>query len=126
MTVRREFPDGGHYDAVVPVQGSFTFVRRSDRAVRVLDMASMGIPPLRFTIRNVPWMSAPLDPAPSHNFLVSHIAGLSTNFVPGYHPLYGRVLIAGLELEPFGGGRSIVPSWHNHVVPSQSPVKVFA
>ena len=132
MTIRQEFSDGGTYDAVVPVEGVFTFVRESDGAVRILDAHAFGLPPLRFELVNVPWMESMVAPPPTENFLVTGIPGLTTNFVPGYSPSLGRVSICGEDLT-FGDG--VVPlaphvrgpgtGWHGHVTSSPTSTNFF-
>jgi len=58
MTIRHDYPEGGTFDSVLPVQPQLIFVRESDLAVRILDPA----PQLIFQATDARWVH---DPEPS-------------------------------------------------------------
>ncbi len=115
-TIRRESDKGGTYDAVILVNGIYTFTRRGDGAERTLDITQIGIPPKVFKIVDTPWMSEMTGS--SGNFLVTSIDGLTTNFIPAYSVTKGRINVCGVGLESPAAG-------HGHAVPSPSPKNFF-
>ena len=124
MIVERDFANGGIYDEVIPVEGVFTFTRRSDNEVRILDAAAEGLPTLYFEIDDAPWMETMVIPPPNDNFLVTRIEGLTTNFIPGYSGSSGRVNICGENLI-LAHVRGLGTGWHGHVAASPSLSNFF-
>jgi len=128
MTIRLESNNGGTYDALVPVDGIFTFTRRNDGAVRVVNAVEVGLPPLIFEVDNAPWLDSQIEPPPNENFLVTNISGLTTNFIPGYSSSKGRVNICGVNLSFSVRGphvRGPGTGWHGHVATSPTPEPLF-
>lgn len=125
MVISLDYATGGTYDAIIPVDGIFYFTRRSDHAVRVLDAAMVGFPTLLFEIDNARWASFPVEPAPSGNFLVTDIDGLTSNFVPGYSSASGRENVCGINASIASHVRGDGDGWHGHVVTSPTPDNFF-
>lgn len=116
MTIRREFSNGGTFDADVPIDGVLTFTRRSDNSTRILDTAAAGLDSLVMDIRNAPWMDTLVVPPPNKNFVVTVIPELNTNFFPGYSPDIGIVPACGTgnTLTPPDAVGWKVVGWHGH------------
>lgn len=55
MTITKVNNEGGTFDSVLYVQPLFTFTRVADGAVRQLDTGALGLPPLEFVAKDVPW-----------------------------------------------------------------------
>jgi len=126
MTIHQNSINGGTYDALIPVDGIFTFTRQSDNAVRVLDAAAAGLPTLIFEIDNAPWLESAVIPPPSDNFLVTSIPGLTTNFIPGYSENTGRVNICGVNSNFAKHVRGDGTGWHGHVITSPTEENFFS
>lgn len=120
MTIRQEFSNGGTYDAIIPIDGMFTFTRRSDGSIREIDAGSL--PTLVMEINNVPWVETPVSQPLNSNFTITSVPGLTTNFVAGYSPDQGRQLICGEADNPNNivAGRALL-AWHGHAFVSPTP-----
>ena len=99
MTIYRNCPDGGKYDATLPILPKYIFTRVSDLEQRILDFGLAGRDPYNYAIMDAPWvaMSDPnlLVTVADPNTLVdancngswdTSLPGTSS-FVPGIWPL---------------------------------------
>lgn len=59
--------NGGTYDAIIPVDGIFTFTRVTDKIERQLDGQKAGVPTLFFIINDIPWMDRVVLTGPAHH-----------------------------------------------------------
>jgi len=126
MTIRLGSANGGTYDALIPVDGIFEFTRQFDNAIRVLDAVAADFPTLIFEIDDASWLESVITPPPLDNYLVTDIAGLTTNFVPGYSEEFGRENICGVNANFARHVRGPGTGWHGHVASSTTPVNFFA
>ena len=99
MTIRRDCPDGGTYDATLPVFPKYIFTRVSDAAERTLDFGVVGRDPLSLHVTEAHWVyeadpalaligasSGAVVDANSDGIWDPPLAG-TTNFAPGVWPL---------------------------------------
>jgi hypothetical protein len=76
MTATKTHPNGGTFDAMLPVLPRFVFTQVGVADVRILDWGVEGIPPILFQTAQAPWVHG-VDPA------LGIVVPSGTNFVPG-------------------------------------------
>lgn len=93
MTVTKQHPNGGTFDATFTVVPYLTFTRQSDSQVRILDFGATSRPPEIFQITSAPWADMPAAgyPAPC----------CGTNFYPGVDPNTGQRVPVMAMSNPF-------------------------
>jgi len=100
MTITQTSAEGGTFDSEFRVHPIFLLTRLSDESHVVIDVVAAGLPPNIVRQRDVPWVFEPISPPPSVNHEVLRIPGLTTDFVPGYTAVDGRVLMVGRAFLP--------------------------
>lgn len=106
MTIRKDTPTGGTFDATFPVLPRLIFTRVGDNAQRILDAGASGLDVINLRIERAPWVT---DCMPGSLVL----PGVSEQFCPGvFQPSAKNLTLdlmpAPIRLTELGAGQGVM------------------